>query len=99
MARKIGLIAEVLSGAKKEHLHARLPTLFFNGNDIGFGYIARVDAAILLHISQGANAVARGGSGFKIRRFAGRLHFFQQRILHLSAFAVQKIARFSTSSA
>ena len=77
MAREVSLIAEILTGAEKEYLHARLTALLLNGNHIGLSNIARINAAILLHIGERTNTIARCGGGFKIHRLAGGLHFLQ----------------------
>ena len=90
--RPIGIIAPVLKGPEKEHLHAELPALVVNGENIGFLYRFRRGIALRLHERQGRQAIAEEGGTFEIKLFGRLVHVGLKVIAHGAGLARQKLA-------
>src|SRR5690606_14607603 len=94
MAREVGPVAPVLSGAEEEDLHAGLPALCPGGEHIRFGHGLRVDALMLLDLRQRADAVAIDRGALEIEFAGGLFHQLHKLLLRLAATAFQEVARF-----
>jgi hypothetical protein len=68
------LVAPVLVRADEEHLHAGLPALHVERDDIGLPHAARVDALRRLHVGQRADTVAQRGGALELHRLGGLGH-------------------------
>ena len=83
-------VTPVLIGANKKHLNTGLPPFDMQGDDIGLGDSARVDALGGLHLRHGANTVAQAGGFLKLHRVGRCRHLFGQCFLNLRGFPRQK---------
>ena len=83
-------VAPVLVGTDEEHFHTGLSALDMQRDDIGLGHPPRVDALGLLHLGQGADAVAQGGGALELQRPAGFFHLAGQILLQAGGPALQK---------
>ena len=94
-ARKIGAVAPVLVGAEEEHLDAELPRLLGDGEHVGLGNRARIDALLALDRGERADAVAQAGRALEIERRGRLAHRLAKAVLDRAAAAGEEIARFA----
>src|ERR1019366_894734 len=81
-ARKIGAVAPVLPGAKKESLDAGIAALLMEGEHVGFLARARINALLRLDRRQRGETVAVEGGGFKFELDGGLFHLAGEFLLH-----------------
>ena len=91
--RVIVAVAPVLVRADEEDLHAGLPALHMERDDVGLFDALGVDALGGLDLCQSAYTVAQAGGTFKFHQFGRFGHFLGQRFLCLGRFAFQKVIR------
>ena len=92
-ARKIGAVAPVLVGAEEERLDAEYARLLGDGEHVGFGDRARIDALLALDRRQRADAVAQPRRLFEVERRRGFAHLGGEALFDRAAAAGEEIAR------
>ena len=90
LARKIWLVAPVLSGAEEEHLNANIAALAINGEQIGLDERRGIDALRRLDLAHGAEPIAELCGAFEIEGFGRGFHLLHQLGLKVAAFAVEE---------
>ena len=85
------MVAPVLVGADKEHLHAGLPAVTVQRNYVSLGGVLRIDTLGGLHLGQGFDPVAQGCGTLKLHGFAGVLHLLCQRFLNTLGATLQEL--------
>ena len=76
-------IAPVLARADEKHLHAGLPLVEMQGDHIGLGHRARVDALRGLHLRQRLDPVAQSCGALEFHRLRGLCHLRRELFLDL----------------
>ncbi len=90
-ARKIGAVAPVLKGAKKERLDAEAPRVLGDREDVGLFDGMRIDSLRALYRRQRGDAVAQSRRALELQSLRRLRHLGGEPLAHAPALAGQKI--------